>query len=407
MDSLRIGFLTTNLNAGNMGCNALSYSALRLFESVSDPLGITFSYFLFGEFSSDIMGLYPKLAKAHIQVVPPRATLRSKMKALLARQPVSIKHFSEIFSSCEILFEIAGGDSFSDMYGIERLQREHCFHRKAQKNRVPLIFAPQTIGPFRSEKAKRIAADSLSYATRVFVRDPLSFEETAKYANRDKISQTIDMAFFMDYEKRERASKRLQVGINPSGLLWNGGYTGGNQFGLQCDYRELLSRLIDLLERRDVEVVLVPHVLRGPTYYGEDDYIVCLWLKQKHPLCTLAPFFYTPTEAKSYISGLDLLIGSRMHCCIAAYSSGVPIYPLAYSRKFRGLFKDELKYPYGAELVDSDADTIVSGLQDVLTGIPAIQAEMPGRLETVASYKKSFLIDLRHVCADAVKGTVN
>lgn len=27
-----------------------------------------------------------------------------------------------------------------------------------------------------------------------------------------------------------------------------------------------------------------------------------------------------------------------MHACIAAYSSGVPVVPMAYSRKFQGLF---------------------------------------------------------------------
>ena len=195
--------------------------------------------------------------------------------------------------------------------------------------------------------------------------------------------------------------------LNPSGLLWDSGYTGGNQFGLQCDYQELLSRLIDLLEKRDLEIVLVPHVLHGPVYCVEDDYKVCLWLKQKHPLCTLAPFFYTPIEAKSYISGLDLLIGSRMHCCIAAYSSGVPIYPLAYSRKFKGLFKEELKYPYGAELVDSDTNVVLSGLKDVLDSISAIQAEMPKRLEILVSYKNILLNDLRRVFADTVKCTIN
>ena len=31
-------------------------------------------------------------------------------------------------------------------------------------------------------------------------------------------------------------------------------------------------------------------------------------------------------------------MGARMHACIAAFSSGVPVVPMAYSRKFAGLF---------------------------------------------------------------------
>lgn len=35
-----------------------------------------------------------------------------------------------------------------------------------------------------------------------------------------------------------------------------------------------------------------------------------------------------------------------MHATIAAFSSGVPVLPMAYSRKFNGLFCDTLKYQH-------------------------------------------------------------
>src|SRR3546814_10242070 len=50
------------------------------------------------------------------------------------------------------------------------------------------------------------------------------------------------------------------------------------------------------------------------------------------------PDFAGPCEAKSYISSLDYLVAGRMHACIAAFSSGTPVMPVAYSRKFSGLF---------------------------------------------------------------------
>ena len=56
------------------------------------------------------------------------------------------------------------------------------------------------------------------------------------------------------------------------------------------------------------------------------------------PRTTLAPRFVSPSDAKSYISTLDYFAGARMHACIAAFSSGVPVIPMAYSRKFEGLF---------------------------------------------------------------------
>ena len=64
-------------------------------------------------------------------------------------------------------------------------------------------------------------------------------------------------------------------------------------------------------------------------------------------------FFLTPIDAKDYISGLDFFMGSRMHATIAAFSSGVPVVPIAYSRKFNGLFKDTLEYEYMVDLKNS------------------------------------------------------
>jgi polysaccharide pyruvyl transferase WcaK-like protein len=55
--------------------------------------------------------------------------------------------------------------------------------------------------------------------------------------------------------------------------------------------------------------------------------------------------FKSPQEAKSYISGLDFLVAGRMHACIAAFSTGTPVVPIAYSRKFTGLF-GTLDYPW-------------------------------------------------------------
>ena len=68
-------------------------------------------------------------------------------------------------------------------------------------------------------------------------------------------------------------------------------------------------------------------------------------LRARYPRAIVAPAFRTPVEAKSYIAGMDFFAGARMHACIAAVSSGVPVYPLAYSRKFNGLFVETLGYP--------------------------------------------------------------
>ncbi len=394
MGHINIGLLTADLDSGNLGCNALTYSAILLLEEISKIIKLDFNYILFKDIHAHSLLQYSSLDKNKINCVPPVITPQMKLRAILKRQPASIKYCNDSFNSCDVFFEIAGGDSFSDIYGIRRPVLFERYHSRIRARRKSLIFLPQTIGPFSSHGAKKIAADSLSYATHVFTRDPISYEKAIEFTKKERVSKTIDMAFFMDYTPSKKANVRPVVGLNPSGLLWNGGYTGANQFGLKADYQELISQIIEKLHQEDFSVVIVPHVLHGPTYHIEDDYRVGKLLVKKYPFCKLAPFFYSPVEAKSFISGLDLVIGSRMHCCIAAYSSGVPIYPLAYSRKFKGLFKEELDYPYGAELLTDDIEAVVCGMDVLLKNLTDVQSSMPKRLKSLISYKKKFIDEL-------------
>jgi polysaccharide pyruvyl transferase WcaK-like protein len=379
-----------------MGCNALCYSAISLLEAVAERLELSFHYRLFSNQSARALELYPELLGKQIDFVNPLPTIRSKIKALLGLGgKTSVLAFEEAFESCNLFLELAGGDSYSDIYGLSRLQHIYAFHRLAIKAGKKLVFMPQTIGPFASQQARAIAATSLSYADCVFVRDPLSYNEAVAFTTKERVRPTIDMAFFMEYKPAEVNEDGPQrIGINPSGLLWNNGYSGKNEFGLKSDFKELITSICEVVRGENTQVELIGHDVQGPFYDLGDDYRVCKLLQSKCPQCRVAPFFYTPTEAKSYISGLNLLIGARMHCCIAAYSSGVPVFPLAYSRKFRGLFKDELQYPYGAELVAQDVRDAVGGLQTMLGSLSTIRAGMSLRVGKLRQYRDAFVGDL-------------
>ena len=68
--------------------------------------------------------------------------------------------------------------------------------------------------------------------------------------------------------------------------------------------------------------------------------------------------FLSPVEAKNLISTMDIFIGSRMHATIAAFSSGVATIPVAYSRKFAGLYEN-LGYNYIINLCEADTDDAI------------------------------------------------
>ena len=77
----------------------------------------------------------------------------------------------------------------------------------------------------------------------------------------------------------------------------------------------------------------------------------------------IAPKFKSPIEAKSYMSQLEFFTGSRMHATIGSLSAGVVTVPIAYSRKFSGVF-GSLDYPFTLDAYALDTDGLVSQLFD-------------------------------------------
>jgi len=224
------------------------------------------------------------------------------------------------------------------------------------------ILLPQTLGPFSCEEARKKAARSMAEADLVFARDRMSFDCARESVPDKAIEQTIDTAFFLPYAKKSFGGDKTRVGVNVSGLLWHGGYTEDNQFGLKADYKNTMFALLDRFsDRDDVELHLISHVIGDPRQVDEDTHVMTQ-LGRKYPRAVIAPAFRTPIEAKSYIAGMDFFTGARMHACIAAISSGVPVYPMAYSRKFNGLFRETLGYGALGDLKTMDSDEILSGL---------------------------------------------
>ena len=71
---------------------------------------------------------------------------------------------------------------------------------------------------------------------------------------------------------------------------------------------------------------------------------------------------------------MDLLIGSRMHATIAALSSGTAVVPVAYSRKFEGLFGG-VGYKHVVDLASCATDDAVAAVLDAARSREALASE--------------------------------
>lgn len=334
--SLTIGLIWHSLTSDNLGVGALTESQIAICRAAAIRAGVDLSFVIVGTPGSR-------------QANPFGGSVRQGHPVSIRRTIRGDAPYLDDLQACDLVLDIGEGDSFTDIYGNYRFAFLWGSKFGLLRRKVPLVLSPQTIGPFKSPITRMLAGWAMKRCKHVFARDQLSAAYLASMGLKNNTTEVIDVAFRLPFERPDRlADGKVHVGINPSGLLLSGGYTGNNQFGLKVDYPKLIDRLLTLwLADEQLVVWLVPHVLGGSDAKDDDDSAIRTLLA-RYPQCRVAPAFDTPSAAKSFISGLDFLTGARMHACIAALSSGVPVVPLSYSRKFNGLFST-LEYPWFAD----------------------------------------------------------
>lgn len=285
-----------------------------------------------------------------------------------------------IFRKSDLVIDIGAGDSFADIYGGKRISIMFAMQYQAHLAGCPFVMAPQTIGPFKSKLGRIAARNHLNRCRVVSTRDDLSTQFAREIGFQKPILEASDVALRLPFAPAEQKTDGLvRVGLNVSGLLMNGGYSGKNMFGLKSDYPALVRQLIeDFLAHENVELHLVPHVI-SETQPIEDDYRASQALQAEYPAVKLSEKFMTPSEAKHYISGMDFFMGARMHATIGAFSSGVPVVPMAYSRKFKGLF-GTIGYDHVVECTTQDAEDIRQKIMDAFETRSALKLEVENAL---------------------------
>ena len=348
---LTVGLLWHSLTSDNLGVGALTIGQMVLISEAARRRGAEVSFIVIGTRGGTP---YP------VEGFQVDGTGEFALRAFKAGRFDAIG----LLRRCDIVFDIGEGDSFADIYGNKRLTIQVGAKVLVRAFGKPLILSPQTIGPFKSAIGRRLGVLAMHLARRIYARDHLSMAALSHAGMAHKAQEVIDVAFALPFDRPGHGDDSVtRVGINVSGLLYNGGYRGTNDFGLTVDYRVLVERVCRTLsERPDTEVHLVPHVI-SDAFETEDDLRASETLLARLPALKLAPRFTCPVAAKSYISGLDFFAGARMHACIAAFSSGVPVLPMAYSRKFNGLF-NSLAYPHVLDCLETDTDRAYAQLID-------------------------------------------
>ncbi len=260
--------------------------------------------------------------------------------------------------SADLFAAASGGDSFSDIYGLTRFLYTALPQILLLLLGKRLILLPQTYGPFRRQSARLVARWIVKRAEQSWCRDRNSLAQlmnvSASHPRWGERAFGYDMGFAIEpIPPAQLSIEGLPtpcgrnpglIGVNVSGLLFQRGYTGKNEFGLRLDYRCLMHALIrSLLEHAETQVLLVPHVLETESQV-ESDVLACEQLYNGLRDCYAGRIgilrgSYSPGEMRYLIGLCGFFLGARMHACIAAIAQRIPTVSIAYSDKFLGVMK--------------------------------------------------------------------
>ncbi len=385
---LRVGLLWHATRASNLGVGALTAGNLLLAQRAAALAGVTPHFTIFGPRESG----------------PASVTDTSiALRTITGRYMANPGGFLKDARACDIMLDICGGDSFTDIYPDKRFAYVAATKIMTVLAGKPLVLSPQTIGPFSRQPHSAIAAWICRRARAIFARDGLSMAALAQLAPGVPATQVVDVAFALPFTPRAKLTGRLQVGLNISQLLMSGGHAGGNEYGLEFDYADLTHRLIAaLLARGDIDVHLVPHVLVDGQPQ-EDDRAAADALKLRYPALHRHSDFTSASDAKSFISGLDFLVGGRMHATIAAFSSGVPVVPISYSRKFEGLF-GAMGYGWLVNARGMNTDAALARILDALDRREELAAAIAAATPAITAGLDLYVGTLADLFAEAARG---
>lgn len=305
---------------------------------------------------------------------------------------------------CDVVCDITGGDSFSDLYGLSRFIRGYLLKKVCQLTGKPFVLLPQTYGPFASSIARFLAKDVLKHSRLIFSRDREGLAVVQELiGSTTRIALLPDVAFILDAIRPEsvqierleqlRETENRLIGLNISGLLYYGGYSRQNMFGLACDYPALVKMIISFFAGPDNQyVLLVPHVA-PPAFAVEDDAAITSEIVQTlsaevQDKVIVLDGGFDQNETKYCIGLCDFFLGARMHATIAALSQGIPAVGMAYSRKFAGVFATAGVEDCVLDLRSLTNEKIMDGIEAIFARRKELRAVLT---RTVPNLQKSLL----------------
>ncbi|MEX2409983.1 MAG: polysaccharide pyruvyl transferase family protein, partial [Candidatus Paceibacterota bacterium] len=214
--------------------------------------------------------------------------------------------FSDLIKEIDLVIDISG-DSISADYGTKSMFFS-LFPAFLISQKAPLLYGPQTVGPFKTVLQRYLAKRAFRNSKGVFLREEVSQKYLSEININVKKSHA-DLAFLLKPNSNAVELPENTVGIGVSALI--------KKFGKK-DSEQLFKSIIDICLERGYNVLLVTHV---DTKNGSD---VSFGERLKYEYYASSEevlFFnknFTASEWKYVIGQCQGIISARMHPVVQA-----------------------------------------------------------------------------------------
>ena len=289
-----------------------------------------------------------------------------------------------ILDQVDVIIDISG-DGISSDYGTKSIFFS-LYPNFLSKKKKKFIYAPQTLGPFKSGIQTFLAKRAFSNADAVYLRE----EESLNKIDQEQIKISAiyaDLAFLL--EPRE-----IPEGANiPPNTIAVGVSSLIKKFTKEdnCNH---FKEICDSCIKANYNVLLVNHV---NTLQG-DDIMVAKSLKEEYYHDDDRVIFFNEnfrgSEWKYLIGKCEGIISARMHPVVHALAQAVPALNLSYNHKSIGVIRNRFS-PYGDNIGINDND-ILKKINDFILQITLVdKAEFEKKVQKNKILAKQFIEELK------------
>jgi colanic acid/amylovoran biosynthesis protein len=272
----------------------------------------------------------------------------------------------------------SGGTYLKEEYGMGS---QICDYRLTLLLGRPLVFYTQTLGPFTRGEYKVALRSIFNSAQAILLRDERSRKNLLDIGVSDsKIHLAADAAFALAKPAELETAARRKFPTSPARVVisvreWQHFKSVSNEEGMRWYVEAVVATVRQLVHQHGVEVTFLSTCQGNPEY--DDDSKLATRIVATLDAATTAHIqvvrgFVRFDELMKRLLEFDLCIATRMHMCILALISGVPVLPIAYEFKTQELFAHLGLEKWVTDIESISADGFVDRVENFLKAMPEL-----------------------------------